>query len=157
MARAWERRRMEAGLCCKCDEPNYEPGTWFCLKHLIEHREQARARKGCVRRYKSRSYRLQRQDMTIKIDAVGESHIQGALYYAYPGAASEERASGVLVGLVDGLIAATGAEFPEVIAYLKMLAHKKPFGDLTPTMVYKRLPECWRDAWKAAPPDEVKP
>ena len=58
--RRYQLAHKAAGLCSQCPHPSI-PGSLYCLDHMIKVRERQRSLKGCKRRYRSKSYRLEAQ------------------------------------------------------------------------------------------------
>lgn len=55
----YQRNHKALGLCNLCPLPVAQEGGALCPKHMAEHRERQRKRRGSVRRYRSLSYRIQ--------------------------------------------------------------------------------------------------
>jgi hypothetical protein len=60
--RKWQLRNIQAGLCQICSAKAVTLGG-LCLEHLIKNREKQRVKQGSKRRYRSKSYELEK---TIK-------------------------------------------------------------------------------------------
>ena len=72
--------------------------------------------------------------------------IQDALYYCHPKAASIEKAQGVLIGLMCGLMAG-GETFTSAIRLFHVALSTIPV-DLDTKMVLDRLPKAWAEEFK---------
>ena len=63
--RKYQLRMMRDKRCEKCGEP--APQGPLCLKHLVEHREHQRKKRGLKRRYyRTLSYRLEEEAKSTK-------------------------------------------------------------------------------------------
>ena len=56
--RRWQIKRRVNGLCSQCGEHAVTKG--YCLKHAVRRREWLRVRNRCVKRYESKTYRLEK-------------------------------------------------------------------------------------------------